>query len=80
MEQNIFIPKIDNQTTSCQLIEWRKEEGNRVDQGDILLVYETQKASIELESPVSGILTKTLAATGDWLEVSSPVAVIELDG
>jgi pyruvate/2-oxoglutarate dehydrogenase complex dihydrolipoamide acyltransferase (E2) component len=79
MEQDIFIPKIDNQTTHCRLLEWRMEVGDRVDRGEILLVFETQKASVEFESPVAGILIKILVASGDWMEVSSPVAVMAVD-
>jgi pyruvate/2-oxoglutarate dehydrogenase complex dihydrolipoamide acyltransferase (E2) component len=77
VEREIYLPRPDRRTTSCRLVEWRKEEGDVVGVGDILLIFESQKSSMHLESPVSGILKKRLAPSGAWAQVGKPVGVIE---
>lgn len=76
MRHEIYLPKIDKRTENCRLIEWRVEPGDRIKCGDILLVYETQKASMILEAAVSGILETIWVTSGSWVRVSAPVGVI----
>ncbi len=60
----------------CRLIEWRKEEGDHIEAGDTLLLYETQKASMSFEAPVSGTLKKILTPSAEWINISNPVGII----
>jgi len=76
IEHQIFIPKVSNNVEICRLIEWRKEEGDKIEAGDIILVYETQKASMSLEASVTGILKQILVPSGEWINISSAVGII----
>ena len=77
MKENlIYLPRISQQVEQCRLIEWRKEEGDLLTAGEILLIYETQKASSVFEAPLSGILKQILISSGEWLDVADPVGII----
>jgi pyruvate/2-oxoglutarate dehydrogenase complex dihydrolipoamide acyltransferase (E2) component len=58
---------------------WLKTEGDRVNAGEPIAEIEAEKASVELESPVAGVVSSLLAAEGDELKVGAVLAVIETD-
>ena len=76
IEHRIFIPKVSNNVEICRLIQWRREEGDHIEAGDTLLLYETQKASMSLEASVSGILKQIMVPSGEWINISNPVGII----
>jgi len=81
MIKPINMPKYGLQQDEGTIIEWRKQEGDRVEKGDILLELETDKAVFEYEAPEKGYLRHILAQNGDVVPVLSPIAILsdELD-
>lgn len=75
----IWLPKMSRKSSYAQIVAWLKEEGDRVQRGDAILVMETDKATIELQAQVSGILIQVLCPAGQWLPISMPVGVIRSD-
>jgi pyruvate/2-oxoglutarate dehydrogenase complex dihydrolipoamide acyltransferase (E2) component len=59
------------------IVAWLKKEGDTVQQGEIIMEVETDKASMEVESPVSGVLKQILVPEGETVPVNTPLAVIE---
>ncbi len=59
-----------------RLVEWKKQEGEKVAAGDVLAEVETDKAIMDLIARASGTLLKQVAAAGTTLPVSSLVGVI----
>lgn len=59
------------------IVAWLKKEGDTVQQGDIIMEVETDKAAMELESPASGLLTKILVPEGETVPVNTLLAVIQ---
>ena len=59
------------------IVAWLKKEGDTVQQGDIIMEVETDKAAMEVESPASGVLKKILVPEGETVPVNTPLAVIE---
>ena len=78
MEHKIYIPKPNRVSNSCKLVEWRKEEGDPIQAGEIILLFESQKSSMYLESPVDGILIKRFVPSGAWVDVTHPVGIIKI--
>jgi pyruvate dehydrogenase E2 component (dihydrolipoamide acetyltransferase) len=70
------MPKQGQSVETCVLLEWMKKKGARVKQGDILFAYETDKASFEFESPVSGVLLETFFNAQDEVPIHTAVAVV----
>ena len=59
------------------IVSWLKKEGDTVEQGEIIVEVETDKAAMELESPASGLLTKILVPEGETVPVNTLLAVIQ---
>lgn len=75
MAEFIVMPKLGLTMTEGTISNWRKAEGEHIEQGDILFDVETDKLSNEIEAKVSGILRKILVHEGE-IEVFRPVAII----
>lgn len=76
MSTPIAMPKQGQSVENCVLLSWMKKKGDRVDQGDILFSYETDKASFEFESPVAGVLLDIFFNEQDDVPVHTIVAVV----
>lgn len=76
MQKPINMPKYGLQQDEGTIIAWKKQEGDRVEKGEIILEVETDKAVFEYEAPESGYLRHILAQDGDVVPVLSPIAII----
>jgi len=63
-----------------RLVEWKKNEGDKVSTGDVLAEVETDKAVMELVARADGVLLKQVVAAGSTVPVSSLVAIIGQPG
>jgi 2-oxoglutarate dehydrogenase E2 component (dihydrolipoamide succinyltransferase) len=71
------IPSGGESITEVQIGAWLKPEGAYVERDEAVVELETDKASMELPSPVSGILKKHVKAAGEIVPVGSVIALIE---
>lgn len=72
----INLPKLGNSVETSLIVAWRKKPGDNVRQGEILAEIETDKASIELESPATGILIAAFFEAGDEVPVQTIIGAI----
>jgi len=80
MIKEVIMPKL-GQTMEEGIIEkWRKKEGEKVEKGDILLDITTDKATLEVESYVTGILKKIVHNEGETVPVTQIIAYIGEEG
>lgn len=79
MAVGVIMPRQGQSVESC-IIEWKVGEGDTVKEGDVLFGYETDKASFEEESEVSGTVLKLLAEDGDDVPCLDTVMVIGKPG
>jgi pyruvate dehydrogenase E2 component (dihydrolipoamide acetyltransferase) len=63
-----------------RLVEWKKNEGDKVSQGDVLAEVETDKAVMELVARADGVMLKHVVTAGTTVPVSGLVAVIGQPG
>ena len=56
MAVNVTMPKLGLTMETGKIIEWKKQEGEQVQEKEILLVVETEKITYDVESPGTGIL------------------------
>lgn len=75
MPTNVILPALGMAQDTGKILEWLKAEGELVRQGEAIVVIETDKASVELEAPVSGVLAR-LTAAGSEVPVAEVIAVI----
>jgi pyruvate dehydrogenase E2 component (dihydrolipoamide acetyltransferase) len=62
------------------LLKWLKAEGQSVSKGEPLMEIETDKATVEIEAPASGVLTRVSAKAGDEVPVGRRIALILAPG
>src|SRR5215813_13481782 len=62
------------------LLNWLKAEGQSVTKGEPLMEVETDKATVEIEAPASGILANVTAGAGDGILIGNKMAVILAPG
>ncbi len=65
MATAVIMPKAGITVESCIIGEWLKQVGDRIEVGDILFTYETDKASFECESTAEGELLEIFFGEGD---------------
>jgi pyruvate dehydrogenase E2 component (dihydrolipoamide acetyltransferase) len=75
----VILPKVDMDMESGVIAAWKVAAGDRVAQGDILFEMETGKATMEVESPGSGVIRDLAEITGEPIAVGMPVAWIDPD-
>ncbi|MBI5967509.1 MAG: 2-oxo acid dehydrogenase subunit E2 [Deltaproteobacteria bacterium] len=80
MAIQVLMPKIGLTMTEGKVVEWRKKEGERVEKGEVLFVFETEKTTFEVEAPESGILSKILVQVEEIVPVGTVVGLIALVG
>ena len=62
------------------LIQWLKSAGDSVTKGEPLMEIETDKATVEIEAPASGVLSSVTAQAGDVIPVGQRIALILAPG
>jgi len=80
MPETIVMPKLGLDMTEGTFVNWIKKVGDPVKSGDVLAEIESDKATIEIESTASGVLTKTLVDVGAVVPVGAPIAEISAEG
>ena len=77
MNTEIAVPEMGEGITEVTIMRWLKAIGEAVDEGEAIAAVETDKASMEIEAPVSGTLTELLVEAGDSPEVGDPIARLD---
>src|SRR6476659_1839977 len=72
----IQMPKLSDTMTEGTLVAWKKKKGDKVLAGDVIAEIETDKATMEWESPEDGTLTEIYVEEGGKVEVGQRIAFI----
>ena len=80
MAQVVIMPKIGITVTECILTTWYKNVGDKVEVGDPLFAYETDKTAIDEVAETAGILLDRFYEEGDVVDVLTDVCVIGEEG
>lgn len=72
----VILPKLGLTMDEGRFVAWLKKEGDHVEAGEVLFEVETDKATMEVESPVAGFVRRLLATAGDEIPVTSVIALI----
>lgn len=76
MAKDVIMPALGMAQETGILLEWLKAEGEQVTQGEPLMEIETDKATVEVEAPASGVLANVTASPGDEVPVGQVIAHI----
>lgn len=73
----LILPQLGNGVDDASVEEWLVAVGDRVQEHDPVVTIATDKATSELESPVTGTLAVILAGSGVEVEVGAVLAEFE---
>ena len=80
MAETINMPKLGFDMAEGTLVRWVKQVGENINKGDVLAEIETDKATVEVESPASGVVLQLIVNQGDVVPVNAPIAVVGVAG
>jgi 2-oxoisovalerate dehydrogenase E2 component (dihydrolipoyl transacylase) len=74
------LPDIGEGIAEAEIVAWHVKVGDTVDEDGRLADMMTDKATVEMESPVSGVIVEVAGEAGDVIAIGSPLVVIETAG
>ena len=78
MSRHVFkLPDLGEGTVQAEIVAWRVKPGDVVAEDDVLVEVMTDKAAVEVPSPVTGRVLKTTGEPGDRVAVGSELIVLE---
>ena len=80
MAEIIEMPKLSDTMTVGTLVKWLKKEGDQVASGEMLCEVETDKATMEVENFVPGVILKHYVPAGGQIPVGAPMCAIGKPG
>ncbi len=78
--QTIIMPKMGDAMEEGTLVRWLKQEGDTVNEGEPIAEIATDKATVEIEAPASGVLRGIRVAENAVVPVNTPLAYILQEG
>ena len=72
----IQMPKLSDTMTEGTLVSWKKKKGDKVSTGDVIAEIETDKETMEWESPEDCTLTEIYVEEGGKVNVGDKIAFI----
>ena len=76
MAVEVIMPKAGSEMEEGEIVQWFKNEGDHVEEGEVLLEIVTDKVNMEVEAESTGTLLKILAQAGDVVPVVQTIAWI----
>ncbi len=81
MAQFIFkMPDVGEGVAEAEVVEWHVKVGDRIEEDQHLVDVMTDKATIDIESPVAGVVTTLAGEAGDVIAIGAMLLVIETEG
>jgi 2-oxoisovalerate dehydrogenase E2 component (dihydrolipoyl transacylase) len=74
------LPDIGEGIAEAEIVAWHVKVGDRIEEDQGIADMMTDKATVEMESPVSGVVVELAGAVGDMVPIGSALAVIEVEG
>ena len=79
MAIDIVVPTLGESVSDATIARWMKQAGEAVTRDEPIVELETDKVTLEVPSPVAGILSKIIANEGSTVEVGALLARVEED-
>jgi glutaconyl-CoA/methylmalonyl-CoA decarboxylase subunit gamma len=78
VKTTVKLPRVGETVDDVVVIEWEASVGASVAAGDTLMRVETDKAVVEVPSPVAGVVSEHLVKADDEVRTGQPIAVIQV--
>lgn len=77
MAVELRVPEVGESITEVEIGDWLKAEGDRVSREEAVVMIETDKVTVELPAPVTGVITKIVVAKGQSATVGQVIGYME---
>ena len=77
MPVELKVPTVGESITEVQIGEWLKGEGDRAQKDEIIAMIETDKVTVELPAPVSGVISKIVVKKGGSAAVGDVIGYMD---
>jgi len=74
------LPDIGEGISEAEIVAWHVAVGDRIEEDQQIADMMTDKATVEMESPVSGVVIELAGEIGDLVSIGAALVVIETDG
>ncbi len=74
------LPDIGEGISEAEIVAWHVAVGDRIEEDQQIADMMTDKATVEMESPVSGVVVELAGVVGDQVSIGAALVVIETDG
>lgn len=76
MAQAIVMPDLGSGMEEGTLLNWTKQIGDAIKEGDVIAEIETDKTTVEVPSPISGTITQLIGDAGTTLKVGATIGYV----
>ncbi|GGJ37406.1 dihydrolipoamide acetyltransferase family protein [Deinococcus roseus] len=80
MSKEIRLPELAESVVEGEILRWMVEVGEKIEKDQPYIEVMTDKVTVELPSPISGVLQSQLVKVGDIVPVHAPIAIIAEEG
>ncbi|MEE9182486.1 MAG: dihydrolipoamide acetyltransferase family protein [candidate division NC10 bacterium] len=77
MAIEVVMPQMGQSVAEGTVIQWLKQEGERVEEDEALLTINTDKIDVEIPSPGAGTVSRIFVRDGETVPVGTPLATID---
>ena len=77
MSIEVNVPILGESVSEATVATWLKKEGDRIVLDEPLVELETDKVTLEVNSPITGILSSILCEAGNEVEVGALLCVVD---
>ena len=77
MTVDVKVPPLGESVSEATIANWLKSEGDYVDADEMLAELETDKVTLEVNAPKSGVIKELKSAEGDTVQIDDVIAVID---
>ena len=76
MAEELVMPRLSDTMERGTIARWLKHEGDTVIAGDVVAEIETDKATMEYQSDIEGVLLRILVGDGEIAELGAPIGLV----
>ncbi|MCB8890711.1 2-oxo acid dehydrogenase subunit E2 [Vreelandella malpeensis] len=77
---DFVLPDIGEGIVECEVVEWRVQEGERIEEDQPVVEVMTDKALVEITAPEAGVVTKLYVQKGEIAKVHAPLYAYQAEG
>jgi pyruvate dehydrogenase E2 component (dihydrolipoamide acetyltransferase) len=74
--REVFMPALSSTMTEGKIVSWQKAPGDKVEKGDMVVVVESDKADMDVETFYSGYIATIVVPAGESAPVGSAIALV----